>query len=167
MAGLSLSYAQISTPSASPSCKIEQKVGLTDVTIEYSRPSVKDRVIFANDGLVSYNKLWRTGANAATKWTFSDDVKLGGQKVAAGSYAVLSIPRETGEWTFNLYNYEKSSWSSYKEKSPNVVFSAKAQTLPIAIESMLFFVENLRDNSASIELIWSNINVSILSLIHI
>ena len=161
LATISLSFAQIDTPAASPFCKIEQKVGLTDVTIEFSRPSVKDRTVFAEDGLVSYGKLWRTGANGATKFTFSDDVKLGGQKVKAGTYAVLSTPRANGDWTFNLYEYEGRSWSSYKEKSPAVVVSAKAQQMPISIESMMIMVENLKDESATIELLWSTMNVSI------
>ncbi len=161
MVSASFMFAQIQTPAASPFCKIEQEVGLTDVTIEYSRPSVKERTVFAADGLVPYGQLWRTGANAVTKFTFSDDVKLGGQKVAAGSYAVLCTPKASGDWTFNLYTYDERSWSSYKEKSPSVVVSAKAQQIPIGIESMLFFVENLRDESASIELLWSNMNVSI------
>lgn len=75
--------AQINTPAASPSCKMEQEVGLTKVTVEYSRPSAKGRTIFAADGLVPYGEMWRTGANAATKVTFSDDVKVAGKDLAA------------------------------------------------------------------------------------
>ena len=71
--------AQIKTPAPSPFQKIEQVVGLTNVTLEYSRPQMKGRKIFG--GLVPYNKLWRTGANANTKITFSDDVEIGGKTI--------------------------------------------------------------------------------------
>src|SRR5688572_14329931 len=82
--------AQIETPAPSPSAKLQQKVGLTDITIEYSRPSVKGRTIFGD--LVPYDKLWRTGANARTKITFSDDVKISGKEVKAGTYAIFTRP---------------------------------------------------------------------------
>ena len=104
-----LMQAQISTPAASPSSKVEQMVGLTNVTVEYSRPSVKGRTIFAEDGLVPYGEAWRTGANAATKITFSDDVKFGGVEVAKGAYAMLTVPG-AATWEIMLYKYEKGSW---------------------------------------------------------
>ena len=82
-------FAQIQTPSASPSCDWEQAVGLTTVSVEYSRPSVKGRTIFAEDGLVPFGKTWRTGANAATKITIGADAKIGG--VAVGSRFLCNI----------------------------------------------------------------------------
>ena len=87
----------------SPFSTTTQTVGLTDITVEYSRPGLKDRAAFAdNSELAPLNKLWRTGANAVTKITFSDDVKVGGQKVAAGSYVVLTMPG-ADSWKFHLY----------------------------------------------------------------
>ena len=83
---------QIRTPAASPFSKMEQTVGLTDITVEYSRPSMKGRTIFAEDGLVPFGKEWRFGANAVTKITFSDDVKVEGNELKKGSYAVLATP---------------------------------------------------------------------------
>ena len=82
--------AQIETPQPSPSQKIEQKVGLTDVTLEYSRPSMKGRTIFGD--LVPHGKLWRTGANKNTTVTFSTDVTIGGKAVKAGTYAIFTKP---------------------------------------------------------------------------
>lgn len=152
--------AQISTPSASPSCKVEQKVGLTDVTIEYSRPSMKDRTIFAADGVVPTGKLWRYGANAATKITFSDDVNLGGKDVKAGSYAVLVTPTNVN-WTFNLYTYEKGSWSSYKEKKADVSFSIATKPSGTNVESMMIFFDNLRDDSADLVTMWADAHVKV------
>src|SRR5690606_23989654 len=78
--------AQIKTPAPSPSSKTTQTVGLTDITVEYSRPSKKGREIFGNEGLVRYGETWRTGANKNTIVTFSDAVKVGGKDLKAGSY---------------------------------------------------------------------------------
>src|SRR5688572_1232220 len=83
-------------PQASPTCKVEQRVGLTDVALVYSRPSAKGRKVFG--GLVPYDELWRTGANAATKITFSTDVVVGGEPLPAGSYSMFTIPGTT-TWT--------------------------------------------------------------------
>ena len=89
-AGFSSFAQQIQMPQASPSAKISQKVGLTDVTADFSRPSTKGRKIFGE--LVPFGEVWRTGANGATILTFSTEVIVGGQKVPAGSYALYSIP---------------------------------------------------------------------------
>lgn len=78
--------AQVETPAPSPFSKVEQKVGLTDVTIEYSRPGVKDRVIFGD--LVPFGKKWRTGANYHTKITSTNDLTIDGQTLKAGTYAI-------------------------------------------------------------------------------
>lgn len=152
--------AQIRTPAPSPTAELKQAVGLTDVTINYSRPGVKDRVIFAEDGLVPFGKIWRTGANSATKFTFSDDVKLGGKEVKAGSYAVLTIPNAE-EWTINLYKYESGNFGSYTEKDPDVSLTAKPEVLPIKLESFTIDIGYLRNNSANIALIWDNTLVPI------
>jgi len=81
--------AQISTPAPSPFSTVEQKVGLTDVTIEYSRPGIKGRTVFGD--LVPYGKTWRTGANAATKVSFSTDVMIDGKNLAKGTYALYTV----------------------------------------------------------------------------
>ncbi len=82
--------AQINTPAPSPSQKIEQKVGLTDVTLEYSRPGMKGRTIFGD--LIPFDKVWRTGANQNTKITFSTDVTIDGKALKKGTYAVYTKP---------------------------------------------------------------------------
>ncbi|MEY4905462.1 MAG: hypothetical protein RLZZ292_3277, partial [Bacteroidota bacterium] len=84
--------AQLKTPAPSPTGKIIQTAGLTDITIEYSRPSAKGRKVFG--GLVPYNELWRTGANGSTKVTFSEDVTIGGNALPKGTYALYTIPGE-------------------------------------------------------------------------
>ena len=84
-------FAQIKTPQPSPTCTIQQTVGVTDVSITYSRPGAKGRTIFGD--LVPYNKMWRSGANKATSITFGDDVVFGESKVKKGTYSLFTIPR--------------------------------------------------------------------------
>ena len=147
--------AQIKTPSASPSSKVTQTVGLTDVMIEYSRPSVKGRTIFAADGLVPFGKIWRTGANAATKITFGDDVTINGTALKKGSYAILSVPSATS-WSVQFHPYEKGSWSSYKDATPAATVTATVDQLPFALETFMIVTDNLTSNSADLEFIWEN-----------
>src|SRR5210317_1306415 len=102
IAGLTSSVnAQIKTPQPSPMAKIEQVVGLTDVSVEYSRPAMRGRTIFG--GLVPYGKVWRTGANANTKITFGNDVTIDGKELKKGSYAIFTIPNENS-WEDVFYN---------------------------------------------------------------
>lgn len=152
--------AQINTPAPSPSSKMEQEVGLTKVTVEYSRPSVKGRKIFAADGLVPYGELWRTGANSATKVTFSDDVKVAGKDLPAGSYALLTKPGAS-VWNIHFYKYDKSGWSSYKDKTPTVAVDAKPQKMAMNVESFLINIGEMKSNKASLELVWENTLVEI------
>ena len=91
MAATFSAHAQIEVPAPSPGAKLEQKVGLTDVTVEYSRPGVKNRRIFGK--LVPYGEMWRTGANASTKVTFSRDVKIEGQDLAKGNLCLVHRSR--------------------------------------------------------------------------
>ena len=147
--------AQIKTPSASPSSKVTQTVGLTEVTIEYSRPSMKKRTIFAADGLVPFGKVWRTGANAATKITFSDDVTVGGVALKKGAYAVLTVP-SANSWSVQFHPYEKGSWSSYVDKTPAATATATVSKLPFALETFVIGTDNLTGNSADLEFIWES-----------
>ena len=95
-----ITYAQIQTPAPSPFTKVEQTVGLTDVTLEYSRPNMRGRTIFGD--LVPHGEVWRTGANQRTKITFSDDVVIAGQTLKAGTYAIFTKPSEKS-WEVYFY----------------------------------------------------------------
>lgn len=152
--------AQIKTPAPSPTATLQQVVGLTDVEVVYSRPSMKERTIFAADGLVPYGNLWRTGANAATKITFSDDVKLAGKEVKAGSYAVLTKPM-ADKWEFRLYSYNKRYWTEYKSQTPAVTFFANTNKTGRMVESFTIDINNFRDESANIEFMWADTYVSV------
>ncbi len=152
--------AQLQTPAPSPMAKLTQMVGLTEVTIEYSRPGVKGREIFAENGLVPYDKVWRTGANAATRFSFSEDVTLGGEALEAGEYAVLTKPGAE-QWEVMLFPYESSNWGSYVDKDPAAKFMAEPQAMDVMVESFLIDLNNLRSGSANIIMAWANTMVPI------
>jgi len=112
MAFLTLgAQAQIETPAPSPASTLTQVVGLTDISVEYSRPSMRGREVFGN--LVPYGAMWRTGANKNTIVSFSTDVTLGGQKVKAGEYAVFTKPSAS---TWEIYFYsDTNNWGTPRE----------------------------------------------------
>jgi len=150
--GLTL-QAQIKTPPASPMGKIEQVVGLTTINVEYSRPSMKGRTIFAADGLVPFDKMWRTGANQATKVSLSTDATVGGYELKAGSYAVLTKP-SASNWEFYFYNYEKSSWSSYLEAEPAATITVSPKSSANAVETFTIYTSDLTSKSATLNFAW-------------
>ena len=102
-------YSQWSTPAPSPQQKIEQQFSLSKITVDYGRPGVKGRKIFGD--LVPFNKVWRAGANGATKITFGQNVNFGGKMVSAGSYALFVMPMEK-EWKIML-NKDANQWGAY------------------------------------------------------
>ena len=148
-------FAQIDTPAPSPFCKIEQKVGLTNVTLEYSRPGVKGRELFVD--VEAFGKIWRTGANASTKITFSDDVTLEGHKVPAGTYAIYSIP-DPVNWTIMLYKDLTlgGNVSKYNKEEEFLRFKVKGHTRTNFVESFKIDIDDLKDNSATLSLKWGN-----------
>ena len=150
---------KVEFPAPSPACTIKQRVGLTDIEIAYSRPSMKDRVIFGN--VVPFGTVWRTGANNATKITFSTPVKLNGTEVAAGAYALYTIPGEN-EWTIILNKGVGKSGTQYDEKEDVVRFKATPVSLrDTSIETFTIEFNHLRDESAVINLVWEKTVVPI------
>ncbi|OEJ98536.1 dihydrolipoamide dehydrogenase [Flavivirga aquatica] len=152
--------AQVKTPQPSPFSKIEQKVGLTDVTLEYSRPSMRDRAIFGN--LVPYGKLWRTGANANTKITFSDAVVISGQTLKAGTYAIFTKPNEKS-WEVIFYA-DADNWGTPKTWDDTKV-AAKATVdvikMPVKIETFTMTFDDLTNKSAALGILWEDVYVGV------
>lgn len=150
---------KVEFPAASPACTLKQRVGLTDIEIDYSRPGVKDRTIFGS--LIPYGQVWRTGANGATKIIFSTDVKLNGAIVPAGTYALFTIPGET-EWTI-IINKGAAQWGAYQydEKADVVRFKAAPITLPRPLETFTIEFNSIRDESAMLNLVWDQTVVPI------
>lgn len=151
--------AQIRTPQPSTTAELKQGVGLTDVTIVYSRPSMKGRAIFAKDGVVPYGAMWRTGANSATKITFSDDVKLGGMDVKKGSYALYTKP-DMSQWTVMLFNYDTPNAGGYADKTPVATFTAKPVMLNDKVETFTIGVNDITAAAANIDIMWDKTKVS-------
>ncbi len=145
--------AQIRTPASSVGAKTSVTVGLTDISIEYARPSAKGRTIFAADGLVPFGKVWRTGANAATKITFSDDVKVDGKELKKGAYSVLSIPN-ADKWAIHFYPYQSASWPSYVKETPVLVVEAGVTALGSAVETFTIDVNNIEMDNAHLVFSW-------------
>lgn len=152
--------AQIETPAPSPFSKTEQKVGLTDVTLEYSRPSMKGRKIFG--GLEDYGKVWRTGANANTKLTFSTDFMVDGKTLKKGTYALYTIPGEK-TWDVLLYT-DASNWGTPRKWDESKV-AAKVTVAPIQIpmpiETFTITFDDLTNNSAVIGIMWEDVYVGL------
>lgn len=145
---------QIQMPQASPQATNVQKVGLTDVKVEYSRPSLKGRKIFGE--LVPFGQVWRTGANAATIVTFSTDVKIEGKDVPKGSYALYSIPQKD-EWTFILSkNTELWGATGYDPADDAVRFNVKPRKTSNKYETMEITFVDITDTGASLMTKWEN-----------
>lgn len=152
--------AQITTPAPSPSQKIEQKVGLTDVTLEFSRPSMKGRKVFGN--LVPYGEIWRTGANANTKITFSTDVTVGGTILKKGTYAVYSKP---GENSWDVYFYsDANNWGNPRTWDDSKIaaqVTVSPMEMPMPIETFTITFDDLTNNSAVMGILWENVYVPV------
>jgi Protein of unknown function (DUF2911) len=158
--GASAQTPQIDFPAASPVCTLKQRVGLTDIEIVYSRPSAKNRVIYG--GIVPYGQVWRTGANQATKITFSTPVKLEGNEIPAGTYSLFTIPGEN-EWTI-IINKNTNQWGAfgYKTNDDFVRFPVMPVTLKdTRIETFAIEFNHIRDDSAILELVWEKTVVPI------
>lgn len=150
---------QLELPAASPSAKVTQKVGLTEITIDYASPGVKGRKVWGD--LVPWDKPWRTGANAATKITFSRDVTFGGKPVPAGTYSIVTVPSAKG-WTVAL-NKELGLWvgaKPYDTKDDVVRVPATTAEIPNR-ERLTFLFSNTTDDETSLDLEWEKLRVSV------
>ncbi|WP_027127150.1 DUF2911 domain-containing protein [Gelidibacter mesophilus] len=148
--------AQIQAPQPSPFSKVEQKVGLTDVTLEYSRPNMRARTIFGD--LVPYGKVWRLGANNNTKISFSTDVTVEGKELKAGTYALFAIPNENN-WDIVFYS-SAENWGAPQELDESKIaakVSAKTYSLPMDIETFTLSFDDLSSNGATLGMMWSNV----------
>ncbi len=152
--------AQIKTPAPSPFQEMEQTVGLTDVMLEYSRPSMKGRKIFG--GLVPFGKVWRTGANARTKITFSDDVMIGGKDVKAGSYAIFTKPA-ANSWEVYFYTDADGGGTPQEWDASKVAATVKANVLqiPMDIETFTITFDDLTNDSANLGIMWERSYVAV------
>lgn len=155
-------FAQVEAPQPSPLGKMEQKVGLTDITLEYSRPATRGRTIFGD--LVPFNKVWRTGANLNTIITFSDDVKIGGKELAKGSYAIYTKPQKD-QWTVMFYE-TTNNWGVPQEWDDSKVAltaTAAVEEMPFKMETFTIVIDELKSDAANLNFLWEN-TVAILEI---
>lgn len=157
LASMGVFAQQIQMPQASPSAKIAQKVGLTDVSIDYSRPSTKGRKIFGE--LVPFGEVWRTGANGATILSFSTDVEIDGKKVPQGQYALYSIPGKS-EWTIIL-SKDTKLWGAigYDPKNDLMRFQVEPNKLSRVYETFEISFNNMTDTGADLSIKWDQTRV--------
>ena len=153
--------AQIQTPAPSPTVELKTKVGLTDVSLLYSRPSIKGRTVFAaaKTSVVPFGSMWRTGANSATKISFGDDVTIGGTAIKKGDYAIFSTPGAT-EWKVMFFNYETTNAGGYGDKTAVATWTLKPQKLAEKVETFTIDINDQTMDKASINIIWENTKVS-------
>ncbi|MDP3358988.1 MAG: DUF2911 domain-containing protein [Lutibacter sp.] len=152
--------AQIKTPQASLAAKMEQVVGLTDVKVEYSRPAMKGRTIFGN--LVPFGEVWRTGANANTKITFSDDVTIGGKELKKGTYAIYTIPNQSS-WEVIFYS-DATNWGNpakWDETKVALKTTVEITPMPKKIETFTLSFDDLSNNSGVLGISWENTYVGV------
>ena len=153
-------FGQIETPQPSPLAKIEQVVGLTDVAINYSRPAMRNRSIIGD--LVPYGEMWRAGANANTTIEFSDEVKIGGQGLASGKYAIFIRP---GVSMWEVFFYTKTDNGGLPDvwdpKAVALVVESTVDILNKPIESYTISIDNLHQNGATLNFSWENTQASL------
>lgn len=159
LGGIFVSQAQpIKTPAPSPAQTVKQEFGLGSVELSYSRPNMKGRKIFGD--LVPYNAVWRTGANSATTLTFSDEVMIGGKKVAPGKYGLLTIPG-AGKWTIIISKQTNvTSPAAYKEDQDVVRLSADVMETGFSTESFTIVFTDVKANSMTAIILWDKIGVA-------
>ncbi len=147
-------------PAPSPAQTLKQSFGLGEITIEYSRPLTKGRVIFGD--LVPYGKIWRTGANAATKLTFTDEVSFGGQVVKPGTYALYTIPGKSS-WTVMLYSDLSlgGNVAEYNKEKEVARITVDAKITDYKTESFTVGLARVEPSSAILEIKWDFVRVPI------
>jgi len=178
---VALAQAPLRLPRPSQKASVMQTVGVTDVTIIYSRPGVKGRKIWgdapagtaagsatlddarsrAKDApIVPFGHVWRTGANEATIFEVSDGVLINGQPLAAGRYSLHTIPAKDGEWTI-IFNSDAGQWGSftYDEKKDVLRVKAKPQMVADNQEWLMYSVDPITDNSAQVNIRWEKVSV--------
>ena len=147
----------------SPNALVGQTIGTTDVTVGYSRPSVRGRLVFGPDttALVPYGQPWRTGANEATTVTLSKDVRVAGQPLAAGTYSLITVPGAT-EWTV-IFNRTAEQWGAYEydEAQDALRVTVAPEAFPHTVEMFEIGFDGVTDTAADLVLTWDRVRVPV------
>lgn len=152
--------AQVQTPKASPVAKVEQRAGLTDISISYSRPAVNGRKIFGE--LIPFGVRWRLGANENTKITTSDVLIFGADTLQTGTYALFATPNQDS-WVVDFYT-ETTNWGlpeKWETSKVALTVSAKVKKMPMVTENLSISIDNMEFNSAVLSITWDKSQVSL------
>jgi len=149
---------QLKLPAASSTQVLTQDLGISQITLNYSRPNVKGRKIFG--ALEPYGQVWRTGANGATTLTFSGDVIINGKVVPTGTYGLFTIPNK-GEWTVIL-NKNSKQWGAYTYNEADDVlrFNVKSEKVPAKVETFTIDFPEVSATVAKLRLSWENTSIA-------
>ncbi len=155
--------AQINKPSISPTIKTVQKVGLAEISLEYGQPNMQGRTIFGN--LIPFGKLWRTGANASTKFTTDKNIVIGLLEIPAGTYGIYSIP-EKESWTI-IFHKNAKLWgaSNFKEEEEFGRIIVNTTTLKDARETLSIAFENFTTDGADLTISWEHTQIKLAVLV--
>lgn len=158
LASFTLEAQQLRTPAPSPTQTVQQDFGISSMQLIYSRPNMRGRKVFGD--LVPYGKVWRTGANQATRIKFNDDVMIGGQPLKAGEYALYTVPNEN-EWEV-IINKGSANWgTNYKQEDDMLRVKVKPTRLNDAVETFTMQFENVKPTSADLKIMWDKTAVAI------
>jgi tetratricopeptide (TPR) repeat protein len=159
VSALTFNAQTLKVPAPSPLQTIKQAFALSDITIEYSRPSVKGRTVFGD--VVPYGKIWRTGANQSTKIAFGEDVKIEGVSVSSGTYALYTIPNKDS-WEVMLYKDLAlgGNTADYKKENEAARFTVKAMPINDKVETLTFTFADMSSNSTNVQLSWDKTRIS-------
>ncbi|QMW06314.1 DUF2911 domain-containing protein [Spirosoma foliorum] len=153
-----LATAQIKLPSPSPGASVMQTIGTTDLTVTYSRPSLKGRQPFT-DSFVPLGKVWRTGANAATNITTTTDLMVNGKTLPAGTYAILTIPAESSA-TLIFSKNKTVSEAEYKQADDALRVEMTPAEISDKVETFTINFSDLTDSTAKLNFMWANVKAS-------
>lgn len=152
--------AQLELPMPSPASMVMQNIGYTEVKVEYSSPAVRGRRIWGE--VVAYDQLWRTGANQATRITFSEDVKINNKAVPKGEYSIFTIPSRKGDWTIIL-NKETKLWGTgaYDQTKDQLRFTATPKIVDNSLDRLAFYVASgPNGKKGTVTLAWEKLRLS-------
>ena len=144
----------IKMPPPSPPQTIKQDFGISSIELSYSRPGIKGRKVFGD--LVPYGKVWRTGANNATTIDFGDDVTIGGTKVPAGKYGLLTIPDKDNWKVIITKQLEVTNPTDYKPESDLVRVDVKPMTMKDKMETFTMQFANVKPSTCELQIMWEN-----------
>lgn len=152
--------AQIRLPQASPKAMVSQTIGLTDITVNYHTPGIKGRPVWGK--LVPYGQVWRSGANEATLITFSDDVKINGSPLPAGTYSFFTLPESETNWIL-IFNRNTKLWGTegYNAAEDVIRVPVKPEAAPFQ-ETLHYYFSDVEANEGRLNLVWEKLKITFM-----